>query len=200
MNEFHSQANQDEFVFNILNKKTDGMFVDIGSGDSVIDSNSYFLESVGWRGICVDIRKLDYSKRKCKFYNADALSLNYNTMFVDNEFPSIIDYLSLDIDDNTAKCLELIPLDKYQFKVITIEHDSYRLGHVLREQERFVLYKFGYCLICQDVTFNGLKPGEYFEDWWVNPVYVRDIEHIECTEEFSTNIIKKFVSSLAHTS
>lgn len=42
---FYSQAWQDEFVINLLGFKKNGCFIDIGSGDGINQSNSYFFES-----------------------------------------------------------------------------------------------------------------------------------------------------------
>lgn len=195
---FYSQANQDQFVFNILNQKLNGTFIDIGSNNPIIYNNSFFLESVGWSGICIDIENFDYSNRKCKFYNANALSINYSSLFLSNNLPHIIDYLSIDIDDNTANCLELIPLHNYYFKVITIEHDSYRLGNSLQIKEHSILYNNGYFPLCKNITFQHLKPTEFFEDWWIHPNYINipKYNYLASNKESSENIIKKFPNPL----
>ena len=90
---YYSQANQDEFVYNILNKQNSGFFVDIGSQQSIHWNNSYFLETIGWSGICVDINSYDYSNRTCKYYNLDALEIDYTNLFEKTFTSNIIDYL-----------------------------------------------------------------------------------------------------------
>lgn len=194
MIQFYSQANQDEFVYNILNKQTNGIFVDIGSNDPIYWNNTYFLESIGWNGICIDTNHYDYSHRRSKFYQTNALEINYRELFKNHKFPAMIDYLSIDIDEYCADCLEKIPLDIYRFKVITIEHDSYRFGDSLKLKEHKLLFEKGYDLMCANITCLPLQSDQYFEDWWVDPNYIdlMKFNNIRCEKELCTNIIKKF--------
>ena len=193
---YYSQANQDEFVFNILNKKTDGLFVDIGSNDPIVGNNSYFLEKSGWTGICIDQGIHNYSDRSCRFYNKNVLRLDYDSIFDENNFPSVIDYLSIDVDEYSAACLVKIPLEKYKFKVITIEHDSYRFGAGLCNVQRDILSYYGYTLVCKNITCLPLLENQYFEDWWVYSDYINfDITKIQCKEQYCTDIVKKLNES-----
>jgi len=193
---YYSQASQDEFVFNILNKQNKGYFVDIGSGYPIDYNNSYFLEQTGWTGICVDRGNNDYSGRSCKFYNQNALRLDYDSIFVKNHLPHVIDYLSIDIDEYSAVCLAKIPLDKYKFKVITIEHDSYRFDAGLVNAQRDILTHYNYTLLCKDVTCLPLLANQYFEDWWIYSEYITyDVSKIQCQEQYCTEIVKKLNES-----
>lgn len=194
MNTFYSQANQDEFVFNILNKQTDGIFLDIGSNDPFYWNNTYFLEKLGWRGICIDINHYDYSSRNCKFINKNALEIDYNELFKENNFPDVIDYLSIDIDSLSFNCLEKIPFLYYKFKVLTIEHDAYRCGNEQRKSQRDLLFRNGYYLICSDVTCLSLNSDQYFEDWWVFESNIdKDlIEKVKCDKLRCDFIVKNF--------
>lgn len=194
MYQYYSQANQDEFVFNILNKQSIGTFVDIGSSEPINWNNSFFLESIGWNGICIDLGEYDYSNRKCKYYSKDALKIDYKQLFEENNIPYIIDYLSLDIDYYTLDCLKKIPLDKYRFKTITIEHDNYRFHDLLRFEQREILKKHGYYLLCSDITCLPLQSDQYFEDWWVDENYVSKelISLIKSDKELCSSIVNKF--------
>ena len=78
-----------------------------------------------------------------------------------------IDYLGIDVDEYSAACLVKIPLEKYKFKVITIEHDSYRFGAGLCNVQRDILSYYGYTLVCKNITCLPLLENQYFEDWWV---------------------------------
>ena len=191
---FYSQANQDEFVFNILKKQNSGIFIDIGSNEPIHWNNSYFLEKVGWNGICIDIDQYDYSSRKCKFLCADALSFDYSVLYNEYHIPNLIDYLSIDIDYYTLDCLKRIPLDDYRFKVITIEHDSYRFGYTLKSEQKEILNNHGYFLLCSDITCLPLTENQYFEDWWVDRSYIDNtlIDKIKCEKIRCDNIVKKF--------
>lgn len=191
---FYSQANQDEFVYNILNKQSIGTFVDIGSNDPINFNNSYFLETIGWSGICIDLEKYDYTSRRCKFYQTDALKINYPEFFEKHNMPSVIDYLSLDIDYYSTECLKKLLLSTHRYKVITIEHDSYRYNDLLKSEQNVLLFKMGYDLLCENVTCVPLRTDQYFEDWWVDSKYI-DIHlynKIKCKGESCVNIIKKF--------
>lgn len=172
---YWSQAWQDEFIINLLSFKKGGYFLDIGSTDGMNQSNSYFLESeMGWQGICVE-RGIGYTEhynknRKCIFLNEDALKVEYKDIL--KEFPKQIDYLSLDIDESSSKCLSKLPLNEYRFSVITIEHDRYRFQDQLRNEERECLRHYGYHLLFPDILVPlgcGMGPNLPFEDWWVDP-------------------------------
>lgn len=173
---YWSQAWQDEFVANMLNFKRDGHFLDIGSTDGMNQSNSYFLESeMGWKGICVE-RGVGYTEhyrknRNCIFLNEDATQIDYKALFIANAYPSRIDYLSVDIDENSALALKKLPLDDYRFSIITIEHDAYRFSDSLRSEERAILNAHNYTLLFPNVLVPlgcGMGPDLPFEDWWVD--------------------------------
>lgn len=173
---YWSQAWQDEFVTNLLNFKKNGYYLDIGSTDGMNQSNSYFLESeMGWQGICVE-RGVGYTEhysknRNCIFLNTDALQIDYKSLLDNLLYPQQIDYLSIDIDENSSKVLSKLPLDKYRFSIITIEHDAYRFAHSLRNEEREALRHYGYTLLFSDVLVPlgcGMGPDLPFEDWWID--------------------------------
>lgn len=173
---YYSQAWQDEFVANVLNFKRNGYFIDIGSTDGINQSNSYFFESeLGWQGVCIE-RGIGYTEhykknRTCTFLNTDALQIDYQSLLTNLSYPKRIDYLSVDIDENSSKVLAHLPLDKYRFSVITIEHDAYRFTHTLRNEEREALRHYGYTLLFSDVLVPlgcGMGPDLPFEDWWVD--------------------------------
>jgi hypothetical protein len=170
-----SQASQDHFVYlllyELLDKQDAGYYLDIGAGHPTDGNNSYVFErNFGWKGVSLDIvdtRKVWYSIRRNPLLIEDATQSNYQSML--KSFPPVIDYLSLDIDNSYDIVLQRIPFQEHVFKVITIEHDSYRFGNGLKEKERSILASFGYYLLCPDVSvfFNGRDC--VFEDWWIHP-------------------------------
>jgi hypothetical protein len=184
---FYSQAWQDEFVINLLGFKRNGCFIDIGSGDGINQSNSYFFESeMGWRGICVErgthfmgwkeMHASDPSRYKARnnslFLNDDATVIDYKKLLEENGYPNRMDYLSVDIDEGSAKVFYSIPFDQYKFSVITVEHDAYRFGDNLRSDERKILEQRGYKALFPNVLVPlgcGMGPNLPFEDWWVDP-------------------------------
>lgn len=194
MNRYCSQANQDEFVYNLLNKKNDGYFIDIGASYPIYWNNTYFLEKQGWNGISFEINPYDYSNRKTRFYNLDVFEIDLQKFFVAVDVPKIIDYMSIDIDDDCTKILYTIPFRNFQFKIITIEHDSYRLGDKNAKEQREILIDHGFHLLCKNVTAFPLDNNQYYEDWWIQKSFFDEklINKIQCSEIHSWDIIDKF--------
>tara|TARA_R110002051_G_scaffold5990_2_gene29710 strand:+ start:1377 stop:2114 length:738 start_codon:yes stop_codon:yes gene_type:complete len=89
-------------------------------------------------------------------------------------YNNIIDYLQVDIDppENTYKCLERLPFDKIDFKVITYEHDAYAGSDEWRIKSRKFLESKGYVLIAGNIS---KEYGYPFEDWWVNLKYINEM-------------------------
>jgi hypothetical protein len=173
---FQSDARQDQFVANMLKFKKNGHYIDIGSCHSMYSNNSFYFQSLDWKGICVEINSeynSSYESRKdCIYLNEDATKIEYRTLLNENNFPKTIDYLSLDIDEASIDVLKILPLDEFRFRVITIEHDAYHLGDYYRSQQRQILEQNGYMLVCSNVFVqqNGwIKENCAFEDWWIDP-------------------------------
>ena len=160
----YSQAGQDQFVYDLLGPN--GTFLDIGASHPTEMSNTYGLELMGWRGICVEIEHSlcellrQHRAPITKIEEADATKISYIGL-------TDMDYLSLDVDERTLEVLTRLPLATARFKVITIEHDAYRFGDTLCIPEREILTKAGYVLVRPDVA-NAATPTMAFEDWWVS--------------------------------
>lgn len=196
---FYSDAKQDLFAYNILGKKPNGTFIDIGSAHAIGSNNTYALEQRGWSGVCVEYQSVyngSYSSRKCKYINGNAFDINYIELFKELNFPQSIDYLSLDIDELSLDLLNKLPLDLYRFKVITIEHDTYLRDPMYRIKQRDILSSYNYYLVCANVFVEpaGQTPNAPFEDWWVDPVYFDNqiLDKIKCSNTYPTDIINKF--------
>lgn len=148
-----------------------------------------------------DYNEVYASKRTCHFINGDATKVDYKSVLNDKGFPSRIDYLSIDIDENSANVLKKIPLDNYRFSVITIEHDSYRFGDALKNEEREILSKSNYRLLLPDVLVPlgcGMGPNLSFEDWWVDPtIFNMDKLHPLCGEKLYPDDIVKSLKEMS---
>jgi len=144
---------------------------------------------MGWQGICVE-RGVGYTEHykehrsTCTFLNEDATLIDYKALLEQKQYPKRIDYLSVDIDESSAKVLEILPLNDYRFSIITTEHDGYRFGDTLRSIERDIFNKHSYTLLCSDVLVPlgcGMGPDLPFEDWWVDSrVFDMDKLHRIC--------------------
>jgi hypothetical protein len=167
----YSQAKQDLFVLEVLKNKRNGLFLDIGCGHPNNINNTFLLESeFDWSGVCVDVDESLTEKweqrKKSKFINNNALTLDYEHIIKQMTDDNIIDYLSLDLEPAsiTFECLQKIPFDKYIFSVITYEHDYYRFGDAYRTPSRNFLINLNYVIVNQDVG----DDGQSFEDWYIH--------------------------------
>lgn len=166
-----SSTFQESFVISMTQEKKNGFYLELGSGDPYIESNTLLLESeFNWTGLALEIdkplaEKYNASNRTNKCINADALTFDYLTYFKENNFPKTIDFLQIDIDGhddgNCLLSLIAIPMLQYRFSTIIIEHDlsqNYK-RHSMRDAQREILSSLGYKLIGQTLG----------EDWWVDP-------------------------------
>jgi hypothetical protein len=179
--ENYSQAYQDMFVLTMLNGKTNGTYLEVGAGVAKNINNTYLLETqFNWVGVSVDIQQMAKDSfiehgRKNKILIDDALTIDYEKLFIDNNFNKQIDYLQLDIEPqkNTLKCLKLIPFDKYRFSVITYETDFYDKNIPYeeslrnREEYRKIILSHGYELIAGNIC--NVSKNDFFEDWYIDP-------------------------------
>ena len=133
------QFGQDYFVDKILDID-EGFFLDIGAGVSDLDanrvpiysmSNTYWLENQrNWTGIGIDYDEtyINAAKqaRPCKLLCVDLMKHNINEILEQNNCPETVDYLSFDVDDAQSKVFSELDFSKYQFRVITYEHNLFR--------------------------------------------------------------------------
>jgi len=195
----YSQSGQDIFTYYICNTNN-GYFLDFGCSDPIFLNNTYLLELNGWNGLMIDI---DYeSIMNCKkIRKSDSFLVDLKNIIIDKkelkliEFlkkyncPKIIDYISFDVDEDTLNIMNKFPFNKYEFKCMTFEHDSYRVGNELKNYSRKIFTNFGYKLICSDVK----SGNNAFEDWYINPNYINEnkYKNIICDNTEWVDIIKK---------
>lgn len=187
---YYSQAGQDAWVLKTLNFKTNGFFIDIGAYDGIEISNTYALEKLGWKGICIEAGEKNFelllNNRLCTCINTVISNYNGICYFNENdkygsivkegkkrfchtiEFildlqkaPNEIDYLSIDIEGGELNLLKTFPFDKYIVDMITVEHNAYNRGTADKELIYDLLTKHGYERF-KEVSADGL----HFEDWY----------------------------------
>jgi len=177
----YSQSLQDMFVLSILKGKLNGTFLEIGAYHPSYLSNTLLLEQGGWNGISIDIdpsarQSFESFGRKAKVIIDNAVKINYEFLLA-NYGVEKFDYLQLDIEpmQNTLLCLKKIPLDKYDFSVISYEHDHYDpqtprdVADKVRKESEEILEFYGYIAVAKNIENLG---GDEFESWWVNPKHV----------------------------
>ena len=178
--ETYAWNRQDIFVAEILNRKENGYYVEIGSNEPTLGNNTYLLEkNYNWQGLSLDnepsVTNRFNNLRKNKAILADATTFNYLKYFEENNFPKQIDYLSIDVDgnyrfdgtretNNSLLSLITLPLTTYRFSIIHYEHDicgNYKNTET-RDAQREILTSLDYSLLVSNVE----------EDWWVDPKIV----------------------------
>ena len=66
---FYSQMGQDKWVSEtVFPGVKNGFFLDVGSGDGTIISNTKALEQKGWTGICIDANPRNMQDRTCQIF------------------------------------------------------------------------------------------------------------------------------------
>lgn len=192
----YSEVFQDIFVLQCLNGKKEGTYLEIGAADAISGNNTYLLEKeFGWTGLSIDYDWMDgdYTSITCdnqtftlsgfhkywteKWYKdrdqplllTNAITCDWDKIIAHN----VIDYLQVDIDPpgGTYECLERLPFDTVDFKVITYEHDAYAEPEWRIKSRKFLESK-GYVLIAGNIS---KELGLPFEDWWVNLKYINEM-------------------------
>jgi len=160
-----SQAGQDKFAYERIGNS--GTFLDIGCGDQN-GSNTLALERIGWTGVLVELdpKRAQWCRRNrtSPLIEGDATKVNLSHLPQHH-----VDYLSLDIDDERWQQSKIVQVlwklidAGFKFRVMTIEHDRYRIGDETRNQVRAICVAHGYTLAVPDVAHKGNQ----FEGWWV---------------------------------
>lgn len=174
-----SDMHQDLFAYAInqtINPNSPGRWVDIGArnfGKGFGQNNTEFLYEKGWGGLSLDIEDftesysaLDQQRVQFKPLDCTDPELLLST-FQEHNVPTVVDYLSFDIDESTEKGMvalkHVIDNGNYIFNCVTIEHDSYRFGTATRDSQRKFFTDLGYTLVAE---------LDMYEDWWVhNSIY-----------------------------
>jgi len=181
--EFHSHEQQDEFIFNLFQKKQNGFFLDIACGNPVIGSNTYTLEKYcGWTGFCFDTMKNStWSEwRTSPLINMDVTSEDMVDFLISNIPTSkVIDYISLDVDADgvnlSSLALKRILQSNVKFKAMTLEHESHLHGEYVQNRTVHLLEERGFVPLFKNVHLwsGGVDDDSnaQFEDWWIHPDY-----------------------------
>ena len=194
MENYFSQAGQDKYIVNVLKKKTNGFFVEIGSNDAICGNNTYLLENkYKWTGIMVEfcgnfLEGYKTHRPKSVHVIDDATQIDYMNLFETSNAPLSIDYLQIDLDEGNGSTLKTLQkfdetggiFDNYKFATITFEHDIYWSNAFnTREVSREIFTRRGYYRVFADVNIEDVHP---FEDWYVHSDLV-DMNYIQNLQE-----------------
>jgi hypothetical protein len=177
--ENYSEAFQDLFVLTMLNGKKNGTYLEIGGGDPVYGNNTMLLESLfNWKGVSIDIDEntvQNYNQtRTNKCFCKDATCINYDQFLSGLGYSKYIDYLQIDCDppETTFNILLNLPLDKYQFGIITYEHDYYCDNtKSLQGKSSKYLESYGYVKVISNIAPDNHRN---YEDWWIHPDHIEE--------------------------
>ena len=183
-----SQFNQDLFTVNVLKHKKNGTFLEIGSHDAININNTYLLEkNYGYKGIMIEVDSswlpsyIEHRQNSIHIIN-DATKVDYLKVLSENNFPSNIDYLQIDLDENNKSSLNTLELldktvfNQYTFAIIHFEHEYIHSNKwKTKEKSIDILEKRGYIKVFENVCCCKGAPAE---DWYVHPSLV-DMEYIK---------------------
>lgn len=81
-----------EFVIdNVLGRKTNGTFVDVGASDPFIATNTAYMEiDLNWKGICIEPHPIFFKK----LYESSRTCIKYNCAVSD--FDGFVDFVAVD--------------------------------------------------------------------------------------------------------
>lgn len=166
---WYSEAGQDKFAYDVCGPK--GTFLDVGCAWPILDSNSFALEQMGWRGLLIDcdpqFEEKCHKHRSSPIIVSDAVQVDWERILPSLHIGPIIDYISLDLDHHSELIVLQQLLDsEFFFRALTIEHDKYSQGTEQRDKQRKLLFTHGYDLVFGDVKHSS---GVEFEDWWRRP-------------------------------
>lgn len=196
----YSQAGQDQWIYSLFEERNQEncFFLDIGANDGVSISNTLLLEQKGWKGICVEPNREEYkrleSNRKCKTLEVAISNYNGYCGFreagllgeieagdshkcitlreLTQESPTVIQYLSLDIEGFEYKALTQFPFDTHIVEAITVEHNRYLGDTSLKDSIYDLLTQNNYVRVKEDVLVDGLFP---FEDWYLHKTMIKNV-------------------------
>ena len=199
--EHYSEQWQDLFVLTMLDGKKNGTFVELGAAWPTKNNNSCLLSEFGYRGISVEKNtRYENEWRGARpndvFLCQDALKIDYATLLTQQNFPTQIDYLQIDID-NEIGSLELIDKliasGKHRFSVITLETNLFFSSRNKKFQDDSyqMLKDLGYQLVVKNVGVREWDTEHWraFEDWYVDPSQI-DADIISKVENTSSEVNK----------
>jgi FkbM family methyltransferase len=85
--------------------------------------------------------------------------------------PSIIDYLSLDVEGQEYNILSTFPFDRYKFRCMTIEHNAPHVGPEMQTKIRNLLEANGYKYVKGNDDIHNWNHGP-IDDFYIHPELV----------------------------
>lgn len=148
---FNAQCGEDIYIFENVKMPVKGVYVDIGSAHPVINSNTFWLDVMGWKGYCIEPDTewhADYPlmrSERCRLLNIGAYSENKEMAF--NVSPlHELSKLSHELGENN-KVIKVNTLDK-----ICLDNDIKNIDFLSIDVEGFEVE------VLKGINFNKYKP------------------------------------------
>lgn len=172
----YSEAWQDMFVLTLMDGKTRGTYLEVGSGYPIYANNTYLLErEFGWIGVSIDNQSKFTQKhaihRSHPAVTIDATSCDYADLLDRCGHQMHLDYLQVDCGDpqTSLAALEKVLSDGLTFKVITFSHYNYKdEGGQTKAAGRALMRRLGYRLLVSNVSH---EDKDDYEDWFVDAAH-----------------------------
>ena len=168
----YGQSDQDIWVLSMLDGLHNGTYLEIGAGWPEHISNTALLEmQFEWNGVSLDYQDVYpdmwMSAGRKSFVKGNGQTVDFDQLL--STMPLVIDYFSIDCDPGciTFEILQRVPWDRYQFRLITFEHDCYEEGPEIKDASRDFLWSQGYELVANNISHMGIATD--YEDWWAHP-------------------------------
>ncbi len=155
-----------------------GTFLDLGSGDPVIWSNTLALEQRGWTGVRVDLNK--FSNEGVRSSPKVQGDLGKDTKILESLNKKRVDYISLDLDENTVPVLKKLLEEDISWEILSVEHDLYS-GSTRKQDIETLLLPLGFSRVVNNLRYKG----DPWEDVWLDRSYGSFLpiwDGVECLE------------------
>lgn len=167
---------QDAIAFLLNNLKVGGSFIDF----SIYHKNTKQLEQDhDWTGILFAVNDKNLQERDY-YISGDLTKMDYHTIFVENNMPNCIDYLSFDMEDPelARDTFEILfpMLNLYKFNFITIRHDG---DPNVQSRTGNILLMYQYVRLFFNIMVETKNEWKVSEDWYVHPDLITSFPFIE---------------------
>ena len=189
-----SQSGQGQFAYNLSG--SNGLYLEIGAHDPIINSNTYNLEvKCKWNGLSIE-NDISFkntwdnsNERKNEIIWDDAFNIDYNKLIKEKNFPDRLDYLSCDIEsaENTFNILKKIINSGLSFSFISFEHDKYNIGNKYEDLSIEFLNENKYKVAIKDI-YSRNKKYKVFETWFIkNDINFENVTYSFWKKKFYKN-------------
>lgn len=133
--EFRSQFGEDLWIWDVLDRQTEGFFIEVGAFDGYHYSVSYALEMMGWNGLLIEALPGPFAMCKAKRANSRVVNsaLGRRGASGTTKFVSVQDQYGGMLSYAEAKSDHARTIAENKFKTTTIETPLTSMDELLKE-------------------------------------------------------------------